>query len=88
MEVGIMKVISTLALSLLVSGMAYAAPMVSSDSTNVSIETAGAGNRNSTATLQEVPCPPDNNPGALPEPASLALLGIGIGAMALRRKKA
>jgi hypothetical protein len=84
-----MKFLSAMALAAMVSTMAYAAPMLPDASTSVGpvVETAGAGNRNSTSTLTEGGSGSGGTSGALPEPASMALLGIGLGLAGLARRK-
>jgi hypothetical protein len=90
-----MKVIATIALALALSGAAYAAPMnVEDGQTNTvmagdNIETAGSGNYSSTSVISHevIDCGPGPGTGALPEPGSMALLGIGVGLVTLFRRK-
>jgi len=88
-----MKVIATIALALALSGAAMAAPMDVEDGqtskvmADDNIETAGKGNYSSTSVIshQMIDCGPGT--GAVPEPGSMALLGIGIGLVTLFRRK-
>jgi hypothetical protein len=82
-----MKVWGTLVLSLVVCGMAHAAPMTESAGMSSTIETAGAGNRHQNEGVVDRNCPPTPDSGALPEPASVALMGIGLGLASLVRRK-
>ena len=87
-----MKVIATIALALALSGAVYAAPMNVEDGqtskvmADDNIETAGKGNYSGTSVISHViDCGPGT--GAVPEPGSMALLGIGIGLVTLFRRK-
>jgi hypothetical protein len=83
-----MKVWGPLVLSLVVCGLVHAAPMMTeSAGLSSTIETAGAGNRHQNEGVVDRTCPTTPNSGALPEPASVALMGIGLGLASLVRRK-
>lgn len=90
-----MKVIATIILSGALCGMASAAPISSNTSTETNQAVAAdilasneTGNLHGADTrhVEPVDCPPPPVE-VIPEPASMALLGIGLGLAALRRRR-